>query len=472
MLFSSFTFLGFFAVVVAAYYALPHRFRWVLLLIASAYFYSTYKLSYLVLLGYAALVAWGGGLWVARARERSRAPLVLAVLAELGVLVLFKYVDFLAGAAESLIPGMTLPRLDWLLPAGLSFYVFSAISYLIDVQRGTIGVERHAGRLALYVAFFPKLLAGPIERAGSFLAQLDREVVWNPAAVAAGLQLMLWGLFKKVVIADRLASFVATGFGHPEFQSPVAVLVAVYFYAFQIYCDFSGYSDIAIGAALVLGFRLMENFRRPYLARSVPEFWNSRWHLSLMRWFRDYLYIPLGGNRVPAWRRYLNVMIVFGTSGLWHGAAWTFLLWGALNGLYQAIYMALAAPRRWLGETLPTALMAGLSILLTFHLVGFAWIFFRASDIDQGWSVVTRIAGAIPQLPTQILRYGWTGEHFLSLGLILLLIGIEALEERRPISERLANAPVALRWAFFYAVAAALLVIGVWGNTGFVYMSF
>ena len=238
-----------------------------------------------------------------------------------------------------------MPRLNLLLPVGLSFYTFSAISYMIDVERGTIAAERHLGRFALYVAFFPKLLAGPIERAGSFLKQLTRPVSFDAVLVAGGLQLMLLGLFKKVVIADRLAEFVDPGFANPALQSPVTVLIAVYFYAFQIYCDFSGYSDIAIGAAAVLGIRLMENFRRPYFAASVPEFWGRRWHISLMQWFRDYLYIPLGGNRVARPRWYLNQMIVFLVSGLWHGANWTFVVWGALNGAYQIAYFMTAGIR-------------------------------------------------------------------------------------------------------------------------------
>ena len=476
MLFNSFGFLGFFAVIAVLYYLAPHRWRWVLLLLASYYFYSTFDLKYLLLLGGSTLAAYAGAWWIGRGG--GKAALTISVLAQLSVLFVFKYFDFFAGALEDALlsanvvsEAISLPRLKLLLPAGLSFYVFSGISYLVDVHRGTVPTERHLGKLAVYIAFFPKLLAGPIERAGSFLNQLATPVAFSASGVAAGLQLMVWGLFKKVVIADRLAVFVDAGFTNPSFQSPVTVLIAVYFYAFQIYCDFSGYSDIAIGAALVLGFRLMENFKRAYLARSVPEFWNSRWHLSLARWFRDYLYIPLGGNRVAKWRQYLNVMIVFLVSGLWHGANWTFIIWGGLNGLYQVIYGLIAGPRRVFAR-LPGWLATFIAIFVTFHAVGLAWVFFRASSITSAWAVLTKIAGAIPQYSTLLAAYKWSGEFYLSVGLIAFLMGVEIFDEIKPVSQRLLAKPRVVRWAFYYAVVFAILVIGVWNTKGFVYMSF
>jgi alginate O-acetyltransferase complex protein AlgI len=476
MLFNSFGFLGFFAAVAVLYYVAPHRWRWMLLLLASYYFYSTFDLKYLLLLGFSTIAAYAGALWIGRGG--GKLALTVGVLLQLSVLFVFKYFDFFAGAIEDAImaanvvsEAIALPRLKLLLPAGLSFYVFSAISYLVDVHRGNVPAERHLGKLGVYIAFFPKLLAGPIERAGSFLTQLNAPVVFNAAGVAAGLQLMAWGLFKKVVIADRLAVFVDAGFTNPAFQSPMTVIIAVYFYAFQIYCDFSGYSDIAIGAALVLGFRLMENFKRAYLAKSVPEFWNSRWHVSLARWFRDYLYIPLGGNRVAKWRQYLNVMIVFLVSGLWHGANWTFIIWGALNGLYQIIHGLLATPRRLFGR-MPGWLASSIAIFVTFHAVALAWVFFRASSVKSAWAVLTKIYGAIPQLPTLVAGYNWTGEFYLSVGLIGFLMTVEILDERKPVSARLLAMPRVFRWAFYYAIVFAILVIGVWNTKGFVYMSF
>jgi alginate O-acetyltransferase complex protein AlgI len=479
LLFNSFAFLTFFAVVTVAYYLAPARWRWLLLLVASYYFYSTFDIRYLLLLGFTTLIAYGFGRLLAR-RPR-RAYLLVGVVVEISVLFVFKYFNFFANALGDLLTPingvsaiLALPRLELLLPVGLSFYTFSCISYLADVYRRTTPPELHLGKLAVYVAFFPKLLAGPIERAGTFLNQLAVPVRFDSTSATIGLQLMVWGLFKKVVIADRLAAFVDAGFANASFQSPVNILIAVYFYAFQIYCDFSGYSDIAIGAALLLGFRLGENFRRPYLAQSVPEFWNSRWHITLMRWFRDYLYIPMGGNRVTVWRRYLNVMLVFLASGLWHGANWTFVMWGGLNGVYQITHAALASPRRWLGEHvhLPKVITTTLAFLLTFHLITLAWIFFRASTISSAFTIISRLWGAVPQLPTLISAYHPTSEFYLSIGLIVFLMVIEIFDELKPMSARLLGLARPLRWTFYYVVIFLVLVLGVWNTKGFVYMQF
>ena len=476
--FNSFAFIGFFAAVAVVYYALPYRFRWMLLLVASLYFYSTFQSRYVLLLLFVTLVAYATGLGLASIRAAWRKGLLaIGIVAELSVLAAYKYADFSIGLLQAGFAGLgldpiTLPRLDLLLPVGLSFYTFSAISYMIDVARGTITPERHLGRLALYVAFFPKLLAGPIERAGSFLKQLTGPISFDAVLVAGGLQLMLLGLFKKVVIADRLAEFVDPAFANPALQSPVTVLIAVYFYAFQIYCDFSGYSDIAIGAAAVLGIRLMENFRRPYFSTSVSEFWGRRWHISLMQWFRDYLYIPLGGNRVAKPRWYLNLMIVFLVSGLWHGANLTFVVWGALNGAYQVVYVTTAGIRDAAARRLPGALWTILSVLLTFHLILFAWIFFRADSLTKAWAVITRIFGAASAMPGLLMSYNWTGEFWLALALIILLLVIEACDEIRGFWQWLAARPLVLRWAVYYAGLACLLVIGKWGGSAFTYMQF
>jgi alginate O-acetyltransferase complex protein AlgI len=333
VLFNSLSFLAAFAALAVVYYSVPHRVRWMLLLVASLGFYATFKPSHVGLLIGMTLVAYAGGLGIAVSadRYRRRGLLLASITAVLGVLFVFKYFDFFSRSIG------LLPRLNLAAAAGLSFYSLSCLSYLADVYAGRLNPERHAGYFALYVSFFPKLLAGPIERARPFLAQMRSPVSFSAAGVTAGLQLMLWGLFKKVVIADRLAEFVDAGYGRVASAPPADLLLATYFFAFQLYCDFSGYSDMAIGAARVLGFTLMENFRRPYLSTSVSEFWGQRWHLSLSSWFRDYVYIPLGGNRASRIRRCANLMTVFLLSGLWHGASWTFVVWGALNGSYQVI---------------------------------------------------------------------------------------------------------------------------------------
>jgi D-alanyl-lipoteichoic acid acyltransferase DltB (MBOAT superfamily) len=413
---------------------------------------------------------------------RRRLALVVGVLASLAPLFLFKYFDFFAGSLDNVLQSAFTDgsvsftsRLDLPLPAGLSFYTFSNISYLVDVYRAKLQPERHLGRFALYVSFFPKLLAGPIERATTFLPQLLAPVRFSPENFTMGLQLMLWGLFKKIVIADRLAAFVNSAYLNPSFASPVALVIGSYFFAFQIYCDFSGYSDIAIGAARVLGFNLMDNFRRPYLATSVPEFWGKkRWHISLSNWFRDYMYIPMGGSKVSKSRMYFNQMAVFVVSGLWHGANWTFVIWGALNGLYQVATLLTAGIRARLGQfiRLPAALGSLLGAFVTFHLVLIAWVFFRAKTVTDAVDILGLMAGAIPKLPTLISSYPFTGELVLSFVLIVALLVIEILDERRPISERLRDKPVVVRWGYYYALLVCLVVIGKWGLSQFVYMQF
>jgi alginate O-acetyltransferase complex protein AlgI len=301
---------------------------------------------------------------------------------------------------------------------------------------------------------------------------LREGVRFDAGQLTFGLQLLLWGLFKKVVIADRLAEFVNAGFTNPEFQSPINLIVAVYFYAFQIYCDFSGYSDMAIGLAAILGYRLMENFRRPYFSRSIPEFWSQRWHISLARWFRDYIYIPMGGNRVSTPRWYFNQMTVFFVSGLWHGANLTFVVWGLLNGFYQVLYYVLRRPREALGLRLPTWLWGALGLLTTFHLVLLSWVFFRAESIGQAMAILTKIWTSLGMLPMLAGSYAWTGEFWLAVGLIATLILVELLDEFRSLWDWLARRPKALRWGFYYAVLGCLALFGQWGMSQFVYMQF
>ena len=368
-----------------------------------------------------------------------------------------------------------LPQLGLLLPAGLSFYAFSCVSYLVDVYRGKMAAERHVGRFVLYIAFFPKLLAGPIERATSFLPQLLNPVHFNSEGIAVGLQMILWGLFKKIVIADRLAVFVDSAYEMPGFTSPVKLLLAAYFYAFQIYCDFSGYSDIAIGVTRVLGFDLMENFRRPYFSKSPVEFWSKdRWHISLNTWFRDYMYIPMGGSRVSKPRYYFNQMAVFLVSGLWHGANWTFVIWGGLNGLYQVLALLTRGVRAKAAKIIriPSAVGSILGGLLTFHLVLISWVFFRAASVSDAFTVFSRVAKSASKLPIMLKTFPYTGEIYLSLGLIVLLLVVEALDEWQSFWERLRSWPVVARWGVYYVLLLSLLVIGKWNLAQFVYMQF
>lgn len=478
MLFNSLRFLIFFMVVVTVYYLLPHRFRWLFLLAGSLYFYAALRTEYVVLLVWAAMVAYLAGLWIERTEEqgRKKAALAVGLLLELGTLFMFKYYNFFFESLEPLLERFSIfevSRLQWLLPAGLSFFSFSCASYIIDVYRGKLKAERHLGRAMLYVSFFPKLLAGPIERATTFLPQLDRAMRFDPDRFTQGLQWFLWGLFKKAVIADRLAVAVDSAFQMPAMRSPVELMIAAYFFAFQIYCDFSGYSDMAVGAAKVLGFDLMENFRRPYLATSIAEFWSQRWHISLSRWFRDYLYIPMGGNKVPAARWYVNQMAVFLISGLWHGANWTFVVWGALNGVYQIVYFMIAGLREKFARAarLPRKLTAFLNWFIVFHLVALAWIFFRANSVSEAWAVLERIGQSIPRLTGLLRLYRFGTEFYVSVGLIAVLFVVEAMDEIRPLWERL-RGHLVMRWVLYYALLFGLIILGKWAMTQFIYMQF
>jgi len=298
-------------------------------------------------------------------------------------------------------------------------------------------------------------------------------VTFSAAGVALGLQWMLWGLFKKVVIADRLAAFVDAAFRQPELAAPADLVLATYFFAFQLYCDFSGYSDMAIGAAKVLGLDLMQNFRRPYLSTSVPEFWSARWHLSLAAWFRDYMYIPMGGSRVSRARHYANVLAVFAVSGLWHGANWTFVIWGGLNGVFQVVSIATRGARERLAARIgPPAGICVLRSVLTFHLILVTWVFFRAASVSDATSILLRVAGSLPVLPGLLQTRLTSGEAIVALALNALLRGVEIVDERRSMWDRLAARPLSLRWAVYYGLLGGLVVLGVWNLQQFVYMQF
>ena len=323
----------------AAYFALPHRLRWMLLLAGSYYFYMCWNASYALLMLFSTAVTYACGLLVGRAQsvKAKKGWVALSLCLNLSILFFFKYYGLFAGTLQSALGGsVRLPQLNVLLPVGISFYIFQALGYTIDVYRGDIAPMRHFGKYALFVSFFPQLVAGPIERSGNLIRQFDEKHRPDYEQIREGAVLILLGLVKKLVISDRLAVLVDKVYGDAAAWGAPAIIVATVCFAIQIYCDFSGYSDIAIGSAKLLGFRLMKNFDRPYFARSIAEFWR-RWHISLSSWFRDYLYFPLGGSRVKTGRWVFNLMVVFLISGLWHGASWTFVAWGAINGLYQVI---------------------------------------------------------------------------------------------------------------------------------------
>lgn len=398
--------------------------------------------------------------------------LTLSILGNVGILAVFKYFYFieenLKTAAAFLDWNYSLSTLSIVLPIGLSFHTFQSLSYIIEVYRGNQKAERHFGIYALYVMYYPQLVAGPIERPQNLLHQLRTRHSLEYERVRDGLKLMLWGFFKKVAIADQVAITVDTVFDDPSGFSGLSLLVALVMFGVQIYCDFSGYSDIAIGASKIMGVDLMLNFRQPYLARSISEFWR-RWHISLSTWFRDYLYIPLGGNRVSSWRWQINMLIVFLVSGLWHGASWAFVIWGGLHGLYvigSTLTKRLRANvvRVTRAERYPIAVAIS-STAMTFALVCFAWIFFRAKTLSQAMDIVVRLPDGLQQDLIAMLSADYAAAFLANVRLskytlaaICILIIVDILEEKKGLWVWLNNRPTVVRWATYYALGLWILV--------------
>jgi alginate O-acetyltransferase complex protein AlgI len=475
MLFNSFHFLIFFIVVSALYFLIPHPKRWILLLVASCYFYMAFVPIYILILGFTIVVDYFAGILIENAAgKRRKLLLVASLVANIGVLFVFKYYNFINQAFSHLMGSFNLsspiPYLSLILPIGLSFHTFQAMSYTIEVYRGNQKAERHFGIYSLYVMFYPQLVAGPIERPQNLLHQFREKFDFNYDRVTSGLRLMGWGLFKKAVIAD------------PTNHSGLSLMIATIFFAFQIFCDFSGYSDMAIGAARVMGFKLMTNFNKPYQSKSVHEFW-KRWHISLSTWFRDYLYITLGGNRVSISRWYLNLFIVFLISGLWHGASWTFVIWGALHGFYMIFALLTQSHKERFVRIFKLKKIPILSVLATFILIDFAWIFFRANNVHTAFYIIKSILSSIPDLFSKILHHQKIFVH-LNLGpltklelvfgvfLIVFMETVHYLGNKVNISEMFLRKPAFIRWMVYYGVIFTILFFGVFQNRQFIYFQF
>ena len=468
MIFNSVHFIFFFIATTILYYALPHRFRWAFLLAISCYFYMVFRPIYILILAGTIVVDYVAGLFLESTTNprRKKIFLVASIIANVGVLAVFKYYNFINDNLTELLGVFHLkneiPMLRILLPIGLSFHTFQAMSYTIEVYRGKQQAEKHFGMYALYVMFYPQLVAGPIERPQNILHQLKEKVVFNYDHIVSGLKLILWGLFVKVVIADRLSIYVDIVYNSPEHHSAISSLVATLFFTFQIYCDFSGYSSIAIGCAKVLGIDLMINFRRPYMSTSIREFW-SRWHISLSTWFRDYLYIPLGGNRVSLYRNMFNLFFVFLVSGLWHGANWTFIIWGALHGLY--LMMEIVIDRLVPSIKLPRSIRW----ILNFVLVAIAWVFFRASNFQTAKQILKNIYTFKPG-PLYIGNASYLVYSFFA---ILFLFAAEYNAEK--LNNRYAwlySERKVLRWSAYLLLILTLLSIGVFNGGQFIYFQF
>ena len=403
MLFNSYSFLFFFPIVLMVFFVIPARFRYLWLLVASYYFYMSWNPKYIVLIVFSTLVTWGGArLLCGREGRKRKAILIICILLNLAVLFFFKYFRFALDTVNLLVTRMGMQPLssgfDVMLPVGISFYTFQALSYVIDVYRGETEAEKNLLLYASYVSFFPQLVAGPIERSSSLMQEIKNlateKKIWDYNRVKSGAFVMLWGYFLKMVVADHAAVLADEIFNHYTDFGTAILILGVLAFALQIYCDFAAYSTIALGTARIMNIRLMDNFDTPYFALSVREFWH-RWHISLSTWFRDYVYIPLGGSRCSKARKYFNIMVTFMVSGLWHGANWTFVLWGMLHGFFQILEDLLEPVIKRINRFLQVDTTAFsyklLQWLFTFACVCFAWIFFRAETVKNALNYIVRM---------------------------------------------------------------------------------
>ena len=468
MLFNSLAFAIFFPIVTIGYFLLNVRWRWSWLLVASCVFYMYFRPVYILILFFTIAVDYIAGILIERNtnQKRKKLLLVMSIIANVGVLVVFKYYNFFNANLSFLLAftgtDFHLPVLEMLLPVGLSFHTFQAMSYTIEIYKGKQKAERHLGIYALYVMFYPQLVAGPIERPQNLLHQFRENYSFDYDRVSSGLRRMLWGLFKKMVIADRLSVYVDAVYQNPEHFSGWPLIWATLLFSIQIYCDFSGYCDIAIGSAKVMGFKLMENFNYPYFSASFREFW-TRWHITLSGWFRDYVYIPLGGNRLGISTFMFNILVAFSLSGLWHGASWTFVIWGVLHGIYVILERLFHREK---------TRHKPFRIVFTFIGVTFAWIFFRASGFGDAMYIITHLFKFQPGLigVPQISGLSFV-VNFVLVG---ILIGIEAADftGKKRIVMNLFPSQRVYRYTVNVLLVTAILLLGVFEEQTFIYFQF
>ena len=471
MLFNSIEFVYFLPVVIILYYLTPHKFRWMLLLIASYFFYMSWRVEYIFLIIASTLVDYISGLRMAKLPTRkARVPyLVLSLFTNLGLLFAFKYFNFFSGSLNLVFSTFSLsahiPYFDVLLPVGISFYTFQTLSYSIDVFYGKQKAEKHLGYFALYVAYFPQLVAGPIERYSRLAPQLKEKHRFKYENLVNGLRLMLYGFFIKMVIADNLSPLVDGVYAEPSNFGSVDILIAVFFYSFQIYSDFYGYSIIAIGSALIMGVKIIDNFKTPYLAKNIAEFW-QRWHISLSTWFRDYLYYPLGGNRVNKTRWMLNIMVVFVVSGVWHGANWTFLIWGAIYGIIYLFEKLMNNTFNLEKNYKPFSAGHLLLALKTFLIVTFIWVFFRSQHFGEAIEIFRLI------VDNPIINNTEHYVPYITWIMLLLFIVSDVILYNKRFDNWIGKRPIVIRWGVYSLLIFSIIVFAGVENFPFIYFQF
>lgn len=490
MLFNSIDFLIFFPIVVIVFFIIPRKARFVWLLLSSYFFYMSWNPKYAILIILSTVITYESGRLIEKCNRCNHIQLKKicvagSLVSNLAILCIFKYADFFLNNLNSVMRYLGIEvierRLDLLLPVGISFYTFQALSYTLDVYRGDMKAERNLLKYALFVSFFPQLVAGPIERSKNLLSQIqntDKIQVWDFDRVKNGFLLMMWGFFQKLVIADRASLLVNTVLNHYQDYGFVEIVLAVILFAFQIYCDFGGYTDIARGAAMVMGFRLMSNFRQPYLSGNVREFWR-RWHISLTSWFTDYLYIPLGGNRKGKRRKYINILIVFGVSGLWHGASWNFVAWGLLHAVYQIFGDGkdlLINKIKWISAAPITLSVRLRQAVATFVFVDFAWIFFASNSLRHALGIISQMFTAVQT--TSVYELGLDrGNWFLLLFGIGVLMLVDVLHEKGiSIFEVTGRQESWFRWLLYIGLIWTIILFGIYGTaydaSTFIYFQF
>jgi D-alanyl-lipoteichoic acid acyltransferase DltB (MBOAT superfamily) len=482
---------------------MPAKYKNIFLLLASCYFYMAWKAEYIVIMLGEAVINYAGALHIEKAssQKRKKAYLAACLLINFGILFVFKYLNFFNDTVYRFFNSINImynyPQFKLLLPIGISFYTFQISSYVMDVYRGKVGAEKNLMTLTLFKMFFPQLVAGPIERAGHLLPQFKKEHSFSYSGAIDGLKMMLWGFFKKLVIADRLAVLVNTVYNNPSQYNGLGLMIATVFFAFQIYCDFSGYSDIAVGSAKMLGFNLINNFNTPYFSRSIAEFW-KRWHISLSSWFKEYLYISLGGNRVGKARWYFNLFFTFLVSGLWHGANWTYVAWGALNGFYLifAIWTEKAreSAEKMLGLNRIEFVYKVYKTAVTFFLTCLAWVFFRSNNIKDAFYVLKNmftgrdtmllvniflsnskhaLVQNIYKLKAYIEGMGLSqNEFFIAIAAILFMECLHFIIRKGESLEMLKKRPVWFRWGVYYVLVLSILNLSMGENSPFIYFRF
>ena len=476
---------------------LPHRFRWALLLAASCGFYMSFIPVYILILFITIAIDYFAAIRIERTTgKRKKAWLVWSIISTCVVLFVFKYYNFfninVHYAAHFLGLNYPVPLMKIILPLGLSFHTFQSLSYVIEVYRGNQKAEHHFGIYALYVMFYPQLVAGPIERPQNLLHQFREKHFFEYRRVTDGLKLIAWGMFKKVVIADRLGLIVDPVYADPAGHNGVNFLVAAVAFTFQLYCDFSAYSDIAIGAAQIMGFKLMENFNRPNHAHSISEFY-KRWHISLTTWLKDYIYVPLGGNRVSVPRWYFNIFFTFFISGLWHGAAWTYVIWGSLNGIFILLGIATKPFRTRVVQTIgldrAPKVHGAVQLFITFCLVGFSRIFFRANNAEDAFYIIRHLfdgvgdflknvasnlgsLGSGAALLQPIFMTQTKTDFFITVAVVCLLETFHAIQRHQRIRHMLSERPAWFRWSVYYAFMIGILCFGVFNSSRFIYFQF